>query len=1008
MDPVSAATTALAVIGGLTTAAQRLSDLIKTACKAHSEIRQLRREIQTFTGVLSQVKLGLEDPRNCGQIEQSPDLKNNIHMLKKLLEDCTSSIRKTRRSLGQYIDSKTGKVRRLKWAFMNAMQNIVANMKQDLRDGRERVMFAMAAFNFITTLRQKSQHSDASISSVLVEYASEQEALMKAAQNGDPRSAEVLLEKGVPVDWRNAEGRTPLSIAAEIGDEALVKLLISWKANINTVANKQPAPLSHRGGRTPLHWAAARGHKHIVTLLLAAGADTEARRSGGKSPTWEACVQDNVDLVRQMLDSGANVNARVGLGRSMLCQAVNSGGLDMVELLIQRDADVEAEFSAPFRRTGYDIAGKNQRSIHYAAFPDKDIPRARKLKILRQLAKRGKAKVNVTDTLGATPLHYAVRANWGEGVEELLRQKASTTKRDLNNLSPIDDAVRLGRLKCLRLLLQHPSLKRERVGSKDRMVALVPKGKNYQTMGELLENFFDEEHVKQKGGEQEGSKQDTTNADDIQHMRTEDHSNKRAVDGEAVKQTKTTTKKNRVTLKEPSESGTEPKKNANKKKKTEQVVAGGEDAAKQQEAAKEDKVKQGVVKPDRVEQKDKTVRGDEDSVGTGNPKKRSTKADGKGEETAKTRGDSTSRDCRKHKDESAVREKNKESHTKAGGQVDKSAKARGGSTSRDRLKQEGQDAKRENGKKSHTHGDGKPQTTAKSNDFQGGASKTSKVTSNEAQKDHAKHNDSHGDAAKASKVTTVDTPKKHATKKLDTGTREKKDASKIGEDTRDVASVGKSGTQQSASKDTHKHGSKVATKTKQVGTVAARPAKPCERKKDPNNASPKQQGKRPAGIDASDAGIKNASVTDSGAKREDKRSNHKPRDKAPREASGGKADNKAIDGKREGTKQLKSEGGKKSRSRDTTPQPSRREQSGNEEPSVAKSDAKHGAKTGKAKQKGGAETTTKQDDQVKHAGERKKGAKKDGVASKDAAKDTCKTHGDIKEHTPRKAPSSRR
>ncbi|KAF1968539.1 ankyrin [Bimuria novae-zelandiae CBS 107.79] len=54
-------------------------------------------------------------------------------------------------------------------------------------------------------------------------------------------------------------GLTPLSRAAQNGNEAVVKLLLDKGADLE---------LKDKYGRTPLLWAVAKGHKAVVKLLL--------------------------------------------------------------------------------------------------------------------------------------------------------------------------------------------------------------------------------------------------------------------------------------------------------------------------------------------------------------------------------------------------------------------------------------------------------------------------------------------------------------------------------------------------------------------------------------------------------------------------------------------------------------------------------------------------------------------------------------------------------------------
>jgi len=77
------------------------------------------------------------------------------------------------------------------------------------------------------------------------------DALLKAASNGDPSLVQVLIEKQADVNVANKDGETPLYNAAEKGDQVIVALLLDKGANLKHVTTD---------GATALHIAAELGH----------------------------------------------------------------------------------------------------------------------------------------------------------------------------------------------------------------------------------------------------------------------------------------------------------------------------------------------------------------------------------------------------------------------------------------------------------------------------------------------------------------------------------------------------------------------------------------------------------------------------------------------------------------------------------------------------------------------------------------------------------------------------
>jgi ankyrin repeat protein len=79
-------------------------------------------------------------------------------------------------------------------------------------------------------------------------------------RNGHAETARLLTEASkICPDLANCEGRTPLSYAAEAGNEATVKLLLDAEADVLAKDLKR--------GRTPADWAAEKGHQSVVEVL---------------------------------------------------------------------------------------------------------------------------------------------------------------------------------------------------------------------------------------------------------------------------------------------------------------------------------------------------------------------------------------------------------------------------------------------------------------------------------------------------------------------------------------------------------------------------------------------------------------------------------------------------------------------------------------------------------------------------------------------------------------------
>jgi hypothetical protein len=98
-------------------------------------------------------------------------------------------------------------------------------------------------------------------------------------------------------------GKTALHIAAERGNLRIVQLLLEHEVDVD---------VADASGRTALHYAARGARAEIVALLLAGGADSEARDGEGRSPLHAAADAECESIIRLLAQDGADLNAAIG------------------------------------------------------------------------------------------------------------------------------------------------------------------------------------------------------------------------------------------------------------------------------------------------------------------------------------------------------------------------------------------------------------------------------------------------------------------------------------------------------------------------------------------------------------------------------------------------------------------------------------------------------------------------------------------------------------------------
>lgn len=171
--------------------------------------------------------------------------------------------------------------------------------------------------------------------------------LALACQNGNTAMVELLLDRGADPNTTLRGGETVLMTAARTGQPGPVKALLSRGAVVEA---------KERRGQTALMWAAADGHAAVVELLVRAGADFRTPLTdSGFTPLLFAVRDGRAEVVRVLLNAGADVNEATQPrkpsakgprpGTSALILAVENGHFELALALIEAGADPDDQRS---------------------------------------------------------------------------------------------------------------------------------------------------------------------------------------------------------------------------------------------------------------------------------------------------------------------------------------------------------------------------------------------------------------------------------------------------------------------------------------------------------------------------------------------------------------------------------------------------------------------------------------------------------------------------------------
>ena len=250
--------------------------------------------------------------------------------------------------------------------------------------------------------------------------------------------------------------------AARDGSSDLEDLLIQLKT---TEQRKTALETKTKDGShfvTPLIIAAHNGHLNSVKILLSYKADIEARGtlkigdevSEGCTPLWGASAADHLAVVELLLEQNADVDSKTSTGSTPLRVAAHEGHLDIVRCLVHRGADVNArndcnEESTPLVEACYHgLFSTNEKSVTDTYLIQQckvgrtalhDAVQRGHLKIVSELLALGASQL--PNGLGLTPLLYACNERSIEMVEHIINRPECTKEQRIDALELLGAAI---------------------------------------------------------------------------------------------------------------------------------------------------------------------------------------------------------------------------------------------------------------------------------------------------------------------------------------------------------------------------------------------------------------------------------------------------------------------------------------------------------------------------------------------------------------------------------------
>ena len=293
-----------------------------------------------------------------------------------------------------------------------------------------------------------------------------------AAEMGHEAVVRLLIDQpDVENNSKGEGGETPLSKAARKGHEAVVRLLTNH-SNVqkNSRDKEEKTPLAwaawagheavvrllidqpdvdknskDRWGQSPLSWAASRGHEAVVKLLIDhPDVQKNSRDEGGKTPLAWAAWAGHEAVVRLLIDQPDVENdLKARAGETPLSWAARQGHEAVVKLLIDQP-DVQ--------KNSRDVGGKSPLS--WAARQGHEA-------VVKRLIDQPDVEKDSRDRWGQSPLYWAAK-NGHEAVIKLLIDHPDVQKnsRDIYGRTPLAWALVYNHEAVVRLLIDHPDVQK--------------------------------------------------------------------------------------------------------------------------------------------------------------------------------------------------------------------------------------------------------------------------------------------------------------------------------------------------------------------------------------------------------------------------------------------------------------------------------------------------------------------------------------------------------------------
>nr|XP_050848490.1 E3 ubiquitin-protein ligase MIB1 isoform X2 [Vespula vulgaris] len=286
------------------------------------------------------------------------------------------------------------------------------------------------------------------------------EELVKTAANGDASKCEECLKRPEADVNGVFSGHTALQAASQNGHLEVIKILLRYKADVE---------IEDKDGDRAVHHAAFGDEPGVMALLAGAGADLNARNKRRQTALHIAVNKGHAGVVRTLLELGCHPSLQDSEGDTPLHDAISKKRDDMLALLLDHAADITLTNNNGFNALHHAALRGNPSAMRVllSKLPRPWIVDEKKddgytalhlaalnnhVEVAEQLARAGKADLDLQNVNLQTALHLAVERQHTQIVRLLVREGANLNVADKDGDTPLHEALRHHTLSQLRQL----------------------------------------------------------------------------------------------------------------------------------------------------------------------------------------------------------------------------------------------------------------------------------------------------------------------------------------------------------------------------------------------------------------------------------------------------------------------------------------------------------------------------------------------------------------------------